>query len=89
MSGISFYYLQKPYFRKKYLEMKNVCLLYLLLIGLSACGGKKTDSISLSGEIKGLGNDTIYLYGADRMHDRMDTLIAEKINSPRHFLLIR
>ena len=58
--------------------MKNVCLLYLLLIGLSACGGKKTDSISLSGEIKGLGNDTIYLYGADRMHDRMDTLIAEK-----------
>ena len=58
--------------------MKNVCLLYLLLIGLSACGGKKTDSISLSGEIKGLGNDTIYLYGEDRMHDRMDTLIAEK-----------
>lgn len=65
-------------FAKKYLEMKNVCLLYLLFIGLSACGGKKTDSISLSGEIKGLGNDTIYLYGADRMHDRMDTLIAEK-----------
>ena len=58
--------------------MKKVCLLYLLLIGLSACGGKKTDSISLSGEIKGLGNDTIYLYGADRMYDRMDTLIAEK-----------
>ena len=58
--------------------MKNVCLLYFLLIGLSACGGKKTDSISLSGEIKGLGNDTIYLYGVDRMHDRMDTLIAEK-----------
>ena len=25
-----------------------------------------------------MGNDTIYLYGADRMHDRMDTLIAEK-----------
>ncbi len=58
--------------------MKKVCLLYLLLIGLSACGGKKTDAITLSGEIKGLGSDTLYLYGADRMYDRMDTLIVEK-----------
>lgn len=58
--------------------MKKVCLLYLLLVGLSACGGKKTDAISLSGEIKGLGSDTIYLYGADRMYDRMDTLIVEE-----------
>lgn len=24
-----------------------------------------------------MGNDTIYLYGADRMYDRMDTLIVE------------
>ena len=57
--------------------MKKVCLLYFLLIALFACGEKKTDSISLNGEIKGLGNDTIYLYGADRMYDRMDTLIVE------------
>ena len=47
--------------------MKKACLLYLLLIGLSACGGKKTDAVSLNGEIKGLGSDTLYLYGADRM----------------------
>ena len=40
--------------------MKNVCLLYFLLIGLSACGGKKTDSISLSGEIKGLVEKAIF-----------------------------
>lgn len=57
--------------------MKKICLLYFLLIALFACGEKKTDSISLNGEIKGLGNDTIYLYGADRMYDRMDTLIVE------------
>ena len=30
-------------------------------IGLSACGGKKTDSISLSGEIKGLGLSLIHI----------------------------
>lgn len=57
--------------------MKKIYLLCLLVMGLSACGGEKTDLISLSGEIKGLGNDTIYLYGADRMHDRMDTLVAQ------------
>lgn len=57
--------------------MKKVCLLYFLLIALSACGGKETDSISLSGEIKGLEDDTIYLYGVDRMYDRMDTLVVK------------
>ena len=57
--------------------MKKVCLLYFLLIALFACSEKKTDSINLNGEIKGLGNDTIYLYGSDRMYDRMDTLIVE------------
>lgn len=79
MSGISFILSSKAVLSQKMLlEMKRICLLYLLIIGLSACGGKKTDAISLSGEIKGLGNDTIYLYGADRMYDRMDTLIVEK-----------
>ncbi len=58
--------------------MKKACLLYILLICLSACGGKKTDAVSLNGEIKGLGSDTLYVYGADRMYDRMDTLIVEK-----------
>lgn len=57
--------------------MKKAYLLYILCIALSACGGKKTDSIRLSGDITGLGNDTLYLYGADRMYDRMDTLIAQ------------
>ncbi|MCD8184095.1 MAG: AhpC/TSA family protein [Bacteroides sp.] len=54
--------------------MKNIYLIYFLLIVLSACGGKKSDTVTLSGEIKGLGNDTLYIYGADKMYDRMDTL---------------
>lgn len=55
--------------------MKNIYLVYfLLIIILSACGDTKSDTVSLNGEIKGLGNDTIYIYGADAMYDRMDTL---------------
>lgn len=78
MLGISFFIITKSRtFAEKYLEMKKLCLLYLLLIGLTACGGKKTDSISLSGEIKGLPKDTLYIYGADRFYDRMDTLVVE------------
>lgn len=76
--GHFFFFISKSRtFAEKYLRMKKVCLLYLLLIGLSACGGKKDDSINLSGEIKGLGNDTLYIYGADKMYDRMDTLVAK------------
>ena len=61
-----------------FVTMKKACLLCLLLIGLFACGGEKTELVRLSGEIKGLGNDTLYLYGTDRTYDRMDTLIVEK-----------
>ena len=57
--------------------MKNIYLAYFLIIMLSACGGKSSDTVSLSGEIKGLGNDTLYIYGADEMYDRMDTLPVE------------
>lgn len=57
--------------------MKRIYLAYLLLILLSACGGKDKNALSLSGEIKGLGNDTLYIYGMDRMYDRMDTLFVK------------
>ena len=59
--------------------MKKVCLLYFLLIALFACSEKKTDSISLNGEIKGLGNDTIYLYGSDTLiveNDKFSTTLS-------------
>ena len=57
--------------------MKNIYLAYFLIIILSACGGKKSETVSLNGEIKGLGNDTLYIYGADRLYDRMDTLLVK------------
>lgn len=46
--------------------MKKIYLAYLLLIILSACGSKNTNSVYLNGEIKGLGNDTLYIYGTDK-----------------------
>lgn len=55
--------------------MKHSTLAYLLLILLTACGSKENEQAAiLKGEIKGLGNDTLYLYGADDMYSRMDTL---------------
>lgn len=82
MSGIFFYSHQKEVLsqqciRRRRIRMKNIYLVYFLLIILSACGSKKPDTASLEGEIKGLGNDTIYIYGADEMHDRMDTLLVK------------
>ena len=76
-----FIHTKKNYFRSNVSEeesrMKNIYLAYFLIIMLSACGGKSSDTVSLSGEIKGLGNDTLYIYGADEMYDRMDTLPVE------------
>ena len=76
-----FIHTKKNYFRSNVSEeesrMKNIYLAYFLIIILSACGGKSSDTTSLSGEIKGLGNDTLYIYGADEMYDRMDTLLVE------------
>lgn len=57
--------------------MKNIYLAYFLLFVLSACGSKETNSVSLKGEIKGLGNDTLYIYGTDKLYNRMDTLIVK------------
>ena len=76
-----FIHTKKNYFRSNVSEeesrMKNIYLAYFLIIILSACGGKSSDTASLSREIKGLGNDTLYIYGADEMYDRMDTLLVE------------
>ncbi len=57
--------------------MKKIYLAYLLLIILSACGSKNTNSVHLSGEIKGLGSDTLYIYGTDKFYNRMDTLLVK------------
>ena len=76
-----FIHTKKNYFRSSVSEeeihMKNSYFVYFLLIILSACNDKKSGTASLNGEIKGLGNDTIYIYGVDEMYDRMDTLLVE------------
>ena len=77
-----FIHTKKNYFRSNVSEeenrMKNISLAYFLIIILSACGGgENPNTAELSGEIKGLGNDTIYIYGTDNMYDRVDTLIVE------------
>lgn len=81
MSGIFFIHTKKNYFRSSVSEeeihMKNSYFVYFLLIILSACNDKKSGTASLNGEIKGLGNDPIYIYGVDEMYDRMDTLLVE------------
>ena len=81
MSGISFYSHQKEVFSRRSIRkrpgMKKIYLAYLLLIILSACGDKNTNSVHLSGEIKGLGNDTLYIYGTDKFYNRMDTLLVK------------
>ena len=65
--------------------MKKIYLAYLLLIILSACGSKNPNSIFLSGEIKGLGNDTLYIYGTDKLYNRMDTLLVKDDKFGRGF----
>lgn len=58
--------------------MKNCMLMMCCLLAvLTACGEKATDMTTVSGEIKGLGNDTLYLYGTDRMYNRIDTIYVE------------
>lgn len=55
----------------------SLCLLATLLL-VSACGKKQTtDAARLSGEIKGLGNDTILVCGMDRLFGRLDTLTVQ------------
>ena len=54
--------------------MKKICLILLLPLLMVACGTKDTTTVSLTGEIKGLGNDTIYLYATDNFYNKMDTI---------------
>lgn len=77
MSGIFFNSRQKEVLSQKRTRMKKIYLAYFLLLALSACGNKDKNALSLSGEIKGLGNDTLYIYGTDKFYNRMDTLLVK------------
>lgn len=41
-----------------------------------ACAPSPSALATITGEIKGLGDDTLYLYGADRLYGRTDTIVA-------------
>ena len=55
--------------------MKKSSILILIIICLCGCG-KSSKKTSITGEIKGLGTDTLYLYGMDESFDRIDTIFA-------------
>lgn len=55
--------------------MKTSHILLLILLCLAGCK-KASDEVTISGEIKGLGTDTLYLYGMDESFDRIDTIYA-------------
>ena len=46
----------------------------LLSLLLAACSHEQKGTVLLQGEIKGLGNDTIYLYGVDQFYHHTDTI---------------
>ena len=56
--------------------MNRICLLFIASFCLFGCNSH-SGKVNISGEIKGLGNDTIYLYGTNELSDLMDTIYAK------------
>ena len=57
--------------------MKQLSILVLITICLFGCSKTDPKGVSITGEIKGLGTDTLYLYGMDEILDRVDTIFAK------------
>ena len=64
--------------RQTICNMKKGCFFFsvALCLLLAACG-KPAESTVLSGNIAGLGDDTLYLYGMWDAYDHVDTIFAE------------
>lgn len=58
--------------------MKRVLTYLLIALILIACGEGQGENARVTGTIKGLGNDTILIYGEDQMFDWVDTLYVRK-----------
>lgn len=56
--------------------MKKSSILILIVICLAGCK-KASNDVIITGEIKGLGTDTLYLYGMDEAYDRIDTIYVK------------
>lgn len=52
----------------------TIAALLVALLATTACGGKRTDEATLQGNISGLDADTLYVYGADPLYTRVDTV---------------
>lgn len=57
--------------------MKKLILLYIIAVCLAGCKSNPKQ-VSLDGDIKGLTNDTIYLYSNDDIYGKVDTVIHAK-----------
>ncbi|KAA6332491.1 Thiol-disulfide oxidoreductase ResA, partial [termite gut metagenome] len=57
--------------------MRKYCLLLFVAICLFGCNNDKTEYVSITGNIKGLGDDTIYVYGVDEFFNFMDTIYVK------------
>lgn len=56
--------------------MKKSSILILIIICLAGCK-KASNDVIITGEIKGMGTDTLYLYGMDEAYDRIDTIYVK------------
>lgn len=56
--------------------MRKLGLLFIIATSQFACDSKQNQG-SITGEIKGLTNDTLYLYSTDGITDRIDTIYAK------------
>ena len=56
--------------------MKKSSILILIAICLFGCS-KSSKEVNITGEIEGLGTDTLYLYGMDELHDQIDTIFTK------------
>ena len=48
----------------------------MLMLTVFACGKKDPKLVILEGELIGLGNDTLHLYGDDKLYPNIDTIPA-------------
>ena len=58
--------------------IKRLLTYLLMAFVFIACGEEQGNRARVSGTIKGLGNDTIIVFGADQMFDRVDTIFVKK-----------
>lgn len=57
--------------------MKKLTLIIIILLSITACK-KDKNSFTLSGNISGLENDTLYIYEQEGSENNLDTIIAKK-----------